>query len=71
MVVFDLFNHYVMCDRLPKTQVCVFIVFGDTVFKCSVVSCHIIIGEAVTWASTGQTKILVAITSNPLKLLLN
>lgn len=56
MVVFDLFNHYVMCDRLPKTHVCVFIVFGDTVFKCSVVSCHIIIGEAVTWASTGQQK---------------
>lgn len=70
MVVFNLFNRYVMCDRLPKTHVvglCVFIVFGDTEFKFSVVSYHIIIGEAVTWASTGQTKILVAITSNPLK----
>lgn len=67
MVVFDLFNRYVMYDGLPKTHVCVFIVFGDTLFKCSLVSCHIIIGEVVTWASTGQTKILVAITSNPLK----
>lgn len=64
MIVFDLFNRYVMCDKTTKdSYMCINLVFGDTVFKCSVVSCHIIIGEGMTWASTGQTKILVAITS--------